>query len=247
MKDKTEWEDFWKSVSIDQSISLSPFGDRFMGILLSALPEDARYFLEVGSGYGNYSLSLARQWRDRRFVALDLARTAIKESILKARRNGISNAAFLCADARALPFGDDSFDVVFSEGVLCYLDDDRKALREMVRVTRVGGHLIVAVPNLMNLLHPLYKRIKGAKFKYGLERSYSHRQLRRWAREIGLSQAEVRGFHPAYSIVRLGGMLGRVGKVLDQLLVRRLDRLTARRFSDLFGFDIVLIGQKSRP
>jgi SAM-dependent methyltransferase len=215
-----------------------------MDVLLSSLPRCAHRFLEVGSGHGNYSLSLARQWPGREFVALDIAEIAIEQSILRGRRHGITNVAFLCGDARGLPFGDESFDVVFSEGALCYVDDDQKALTEMARVARPGGRLIVAVPNFQNLLHPLYKCVMGAKYQYGWERSYSPAELRRRAVDLGLSQIEVRGFHPAYSLVRLGGALGHLGKILDIMVVQRLDRMTGRRFSDTFGFYIVLIGQK---
>ena len=134
--------------------------------------------------------------------------------------------------------------MVFSEGVLCYVDDDQKALAEMVRVARPGGRLIVAVPNVLNLLHPLYKCLVGAKFEYGRERSYSPTGLRRRAVELGLSQIELRGFHPAYAIVRLGGPLRRLGELVDKVIVRNVDWMTCGQFSDLFGFYIVLIGRK---
>jgi ubiquinone/menaquinone biosynthesis C-methylase UbiE len=51
-------------------------------------------------------------------------------------------AMFLRAPAEDLPFNDDSFDVVVSTLVLCTVDDQPRALRELRRVLRPGGKLL---------------------------------------------------------------------------------------------------------
>jgi len=51
-------------------------------------------------------------------------------------------AMFLRAPAEDLPFNDDSFDVVVSTLVLCTVDDQPRALREVRRVLRPGGRLL---------------------------------------------------------------------------------------------------------
>jgi ubiquinone/menaquinone biosynthesis C-methylase UbiE len=51
-------------------------------------------------------------------------------------------AMFLRAPAEDLPFNDDSFDVVVSTLVLCTVDDQPRALRELRRVLRPGGRLL---------------------------------------------------------------------------------------------------------
>jgi SAM-dependent methyltransferase len=50
------------------------------------------------------------------------------------------------ASVLALPFGDGEFDAVVSSDVIYHLDDDDAALREMRRVLRPGGMLVVNVP-----------------------------------------------------------------------------------------------------
>lgn len=55
---------------------------------------------------------------------------------------------FHIADAAALPFPDDSFDRVRCERTLIYLDDAPTAVREMMRVTRPGGQVVIAEPDL---------------------------------------------------------------------------------------------------
>ena len=50
-----------------------------------------------------------------------------------------------------LPFGDATFDVIFSHEVLEHVADDRACVVEMVRVTRPGGRIVVFVPNRLYL------------------------------------------------------------------------------------------------
>ena len=52
------------------------------------------------------------------------------------------DAKLLRAPAEDLPFNDNSFDTVVSTLVLCTVDDQRRALREMRRVLRPGGRLL---------------------------------------------------------------------------------------------------------
>lgn len=87
-----------------------------------------------------------------------------------------SHAHFAVGGAEVLSFPDGSFDAVLCVGVLERVHDDRQALREMVRVLRPGGTLIVTVPSkfspyvlwrdflfypLTSLARPAYYRLRG--------------------------------------------------------------------------------------
>lgn len=61
----------------------------------------------------------------------------------------------LRADATALEFADDSFDLVFSFHVLEHIPEYRKALQEMKRVLKPGGIYLIGVPNKSALLQYL--------------------------------------------------------------------------------------------
>jgi SAM-dependent methyltransferase len=61
-----------------------------------------------------------------------------------AHRNG---AFIINAAGEALPFLAESFDVILSHEVLEHVQDDRQAVREMVRVLRPGGRVVLFVPN----------------------------------------------------------------------------------------------------
>lgn len=75
----------------------------------------------------------------------DIAEKMLEQARAKVRHQ---NATFSLADVEAgLPFPDAAFDLVIALGLLEYLDRLDAALDELVRVTRLGGSLILTVPN----------------------------------------------------------------------------------------------------
>jgi SAM-dependent methyltransferase len=53
----------------------------------------------------------------------------------------------LVAAGEAIPYSSNTFDVVFSNEVIEHVADDRQFAREMLRVTRPGGHILIFAPN----------------------------------------------------------------------------------------------------
>ena len=107
--------------------------------------------LEVGCGTG---LIMERvRPRARRVVGLDISPGMLR----RAHERGLD---VVQGDATALPFDDDEFDLVYSFKVLAHVQDIDQALREMVRVTRTGGHLVLEFYNRMSLRY-LAKRVGG--------------------------------------------------------------------------------------
>jgi ubiquinone/menaquinone biosynthesis C-methylase UbiE len=98
--------------------------------------------LEIGSGRGGGAAHIARHFRPRRFVALDVS----VEATALARRlhDADSGVEFVHGDAENLPFAKASFDVVINvESAHCYGSIDR-FLAEVHRVLRPGGRLACA-------------------------------------------------------------------------------------------------------
>ncbi|WP_435010549.1 class I SAM-dependent methyltransferase [Tundrisphaera lichenicola] len=100
--------------------------------------------LEVGIGDGANLGLIPSGWSA---YGVDLARTPLRDCLA---RLPLMNGRLAHAEAEALPFADGSFDACWSIGGFNYFRDHAAALREMNRVTRPGGILIVAdeVPNL---------------------------------------------------------------------------------------------------
>jgi SAM-dependent methyltransferase len=67
------------------------------------------------------------------------------DRVQEGARAGI--ARLLAGQAEALPFASSAFDMVLSNEVLEHVTDDRQAMREIMRVLRPGGRLILFVPN----------------------------------------------------------------------------------------------------
>lgn len=72
----------------------------------------------------------------------------VPEMLIRAKENlkttGLRNVSFQAASAERLPFRDDCFDVVISNGVFNLIADKKKALAEVFRVLRPGGALMMA-------------------------------------------------------------------------------------------------------
>jgi ubiquinone/menaquinone biosynthesis C-methylase UbiE len=104
-------------------------------------PERASSALDVGCGYGADVIELAgRLGPGGRAVGVDLSDAMITEA--RRRTAGIAaDVGFQVADALALPFEDNSFDLARTETVLQHLAEPARAVSEMARVTRPGGRV----------------------------------------------------------------------------------------------------------
>ena len=96
-----------------------------------------RDVLEIGVGMGADHLEWAKS-SPRSLTGIDLTPRAIDHT--RARLHAYALSSTLgCADAEHLPFGDNSFDIVFSWGVLHHSPDTPRAVDEVHRVLRPGG------------------------------------------------------------------------------------------------------------
>jgi SAM-dependent methyltransferase len=96
--------------------------------------------LEIGCGLGTDGAQFAKAGAD--YTGVDLTGAAVE---LSRKHFELFNLPgnFQTADAEKLDFADDSFDLVYSHGVLHHTPDTAKAIREIHRVLRPGGRAIV--------------------------------------------------------------------------------------------------------
>src|SRR4051794_36607152 len=107
--------------------------------ILKHLPQRASArILEVGIGDGENLRLLPEGWE---VFGVDIARTQL---VACARRYPRMVGRLAWAEGEALPFGDASFDAVYTVGGFNYFRDQRAALEEMRRVVRPDGPVIVA-------------------------------------------------------------------------------------------------------
>jgi len=108
--------------------------------------------LDVGCGVGHWGQRLAPYLsQGAELVGIDSQPAFLEQAQARARAKGLADRSrWLAGDALALPFDDDSFDLVTCQTVLMHVRDPLAVLQEMVRVTRPGG--LVAVTEPHNLL-----------------------------------------------------------------------------------------------
>lgn len=107
-----------------------------------------RRVVDVASGVGQDACALAEEglWvvgaePSSRMMELARGADAARPEAIRA------NVVRLRAWSEALPFRDEEFDGAFCKGSLDHFDDPSSAVREMARVTRVGGRVVIAIAN----------------------------------------------------------------------------------------------------
>lgn len=113
--------------------------ERRLEMILEALGERIKgTLLENGCGLGMYIQHLAPFAGSVIGMEYDLERARVA----RGRSNNILGAA-----GERLPLPACAFDAILSHEVLEHVEDDRAAIREMVRVLRPGGRMVIFVPN----------------------------------------------------------------------------------------------------
>lgn len=99
--------------------------------------------LDAGCGSGSMARLLAEQARDGKVVGLDANGDYLDYARARAADEGLTNLEFREGDIFALPFDDDTFDLVWCKYVLQWVNDPIHAVREFRRVTRPGGTVVL--------------------------------------------------------------------------------------------------------
>ena len=150
--------------SILQRLLFEPVHDAVLGAFSEASvpPRDV---LDVGCGTGRLLEAAARRWNSARFTGVDSSAEMVTEA--RRKHEGDSRFVFAQGDASELPAESGSFDVIFSTLSFHHWGDQAAGVREVTRVLRSGGLLVLADVDapFPSLLRPILKwtNLQGPK------------------------------------------------------------------------------------
>jgi SAM-dependent methyltransferase len=198
------------------------------------LDKEAARLLDVGCGTGGASLVLSRYGRA---VAVDRS----PGSFAIARDRPYTHRVVASAGA-TLPFADATFDVVCALDILEHLDDDVAAARELHRVCKPGGTVIVFVP--------AYAFLWGYNDEYSHhKRRYTVGQLRACVEQAGFSIGESGYFN---AVLFLPTLLARLIQRALPGLTRGMEHATRPSplngvWTRLFQLELPILRRRALP
>ncbi|WP_396613960.1 class I SAM-dependent methyltransferase (plasmid) [Haloferax sp. S1W] len=133
-------------------------------------PEPSERILEVGPGTGRYSLPVAEHLdSDGSLHVLDVQQQMLDHTVQRAREQGVDGITATHGNAEQLSYSDDHFDAVYLVSTLGEIPDQEQALKELHRVLRPGGRLVVgesiADPEMVRL-GTLRDRCESVGFRF---------------------------------------------------------------------------------
>jgi len=192
---------------------------------------------ELGCGSGRLLARIGCERPHLKLIAIDYDSEALELAQKSAKVAGVSVETHL-GDVNCLEFGNDSFDMVLSGGLLEHFVDPRPVLAEMVRTLKPGGAFIATVvPRKLFSFHRPLQRILGPKV---YRSSYDAPHYARWLEELGLREVLPlsKGFYPP--------LFQRLPARPRRAIEHAFRRLDGSWLADRWGYFFVIAGRK-RP
>lgn len=229
---KEHWQSYWKTPDHQPPV----IHEEMLEELQKVVNVKGKKILEVGAGMGGDSVYLAKQ--GALVTALDYTDEALGAIREHAKIEGVELSAKL-GDTRELPLNDESFDVVFHQGLLEHFRDPLAILKEHVRVLRNGGYLVVDVPQEYTT-YTIKKKIAIARGTWfaGWEQAFTIGELEHFMRDAGLTVVRSYGWGYYGQLHALRNL--KLGDWYESLW-RRIERSRAKLY---ICWCIGVIGQK---
>jgi ubiquinone/menaquinone biosynthesis C-methylase UbiE len=133
----------WSAVARGYAEEIVPLHEAVVAEALERVPLQAGdRVLDIATGPGTLAFVAARKARS--VEAVDFASGMIAEVKARAQREAVTNVAATVMDAQALAFPNDDFDAAFCMFGFMFFPDRPRVFREIQRVVRRGGRLLIA-------------------------------------------------------------------------------------------------------
>ena len=188
---RSNWENFWEEKKDVHEVYSN--SDRVVRNLSKIVDLKGKKILEVGAGTGRDSFPLVQKGAE--VYQLDYSINSLR--IMKHLADEEKIPVFIIGgDTFCLPFHDETFDIVFHQGLLEHFRPQQAEalLKENIRILKKNGLLLVDVPQRYHV-YTIIKHFLIAINKWfaGWEREFSVGELRREMEGLGLQTVHVYG------------------------------------------------------
>ncbi|HHS49879.1 MAG TPA: class I SAM-dependent methyltransferase [candidate division Zixibacteria bacterium] len=251
--DKEHWDALWQKRDVKELYDNS---GRILTAVRRLFGDDlaGKRILEVGAGSARDSFDLAGLGAE--VWTLDYSHASL-EIIQQQNEQSEHKTIPIGGDAFALPFADESFDLVFHQGLIEHFREEEGIIAENARVTKPGGYVIVDVPQRWHIYTVIKHALIAINMWFaGWEKEFSLRQVEAKLRKFGLEPVDfyAEWMYPClfYRMTRealwkLGVRLPLVPfKIpgLHQLRRAIRNRLKYSRFFAYTGISVGVVGKK---
>ncbi len=175
---REDWEKYWKSSTIVSRIVDFMRTHYFADIPIYYLDNiKGKNILEAGCGTSESLVRIAR--KAKKVTGLDLSNESISLSKANFEMHNIPKEKYslVLGDIQDMKFKSNSFDITFNAGVIEHFDGDKinnRPVKEMIRVTKKNGKVIILVPSKYSLFYLYYlaSRVPGLNKIYPGEESH---------------------------------------------------------------------------
>ena len=150
--------------------------------------------IELGCGTCIDTNIIAKRRNFGSYFALDISKNSISLA-LRINKDFKNFVNLLIGDTVKLPLKDQSFDLVFSQGLVEHFSNPDDVIKEQIRILKSNGILVVNVPQKFTG-YTLYKKrmIRRKIWDLGWEREFSCNELKNLGQSLGLKEVETVGY-----------------------------------------------------
>lgn len=189
----------WKKFNSFSSEEIEKIGRDYFDILPSDMMGHDKLALDLGCGSGRWAYFISKNMK---FVeCVDPSDAVFSASVLLKE---VDNVRISKADVDTIPFNDDSFDLVYSLGVLHHIPDTKAAMHNCIKKVRKGGYFLVY------LYYNLDNRGKGYRLIFNISNSVRNviSKMRPGSKKI---VCDIIAGVVYFPLSRFAGMIGKMG------------------------------------
>lgn len=178
------WQKFWEEADTLDLDDVYGTDGRLVREITGLGDLHGKRILEVGAGTGRDAVALAKAGAE--VLTLDYVPGSLGLTVKAAGMSGVTVSP-VCGDGTGSPFADNTFDVVFHQGLLEHFRDPLPMLQDNIRILKPGGRLVVDVPQTFHY-YTLGKRALIAINKWfaGWETEFTIAELEALVRAEGM-------------------------------------------------------------